>query len=745
MKARVGVLGVLAAFASLFAQQTPPPAAATRAAVSTNAADTLPPPVNVASTFDAESRAALFDLMNDRTLSALLRLQQLLAAPAQTGATADAARARTDATFLLAEAQYRLAMDSAFQATSAALLASAPSARYAPLLQSQQLLTAYRNGDFARVTQLAAAIREDRTQGLASLASGLAAYQLRQYPQARAAFAATIAAGPRFAPYARYMDILAQLRTDTAATANAITALQSLASSLKGSLADQVALTAAQLAYQSGKYEDAASIAGRIGMHSDVAPEALLTKAWAQYKAGRVADAGQSFAAFADSFPQLPSRDESRLMAAQSMLQVGSSVDAERLFRMVADSSAAEAQQLQAGTATLSAAARALVATRLAQLLNVADPTTGKTVALRDIGGAGGPILAAALSPDSTPPLPDVGVDRLISYTALVTQLASVKDSLSGVPRRVLFVPASTGGGSARYGMLADALYAADAGVALAKHELDEQRAFTAQRVAMLKGVQDALAKRRTAFDSLTAGMRAAQEKAAQAMPQLDTETGRIRAIILNDAQLVQSSARANLAQIEAERARGTDATTLAFEADAARQYAATAAFIASKVDQTIGRNVIFGLRDSLRTHSDSVKKLLDSAQTTLVTAQAAVAADLATLQRVDSSGDPRLRATLAAAEARRNMLQQQLQAAVETELRARSAEVLAQLQRDREAATFGVASASFFQAIDQGQAPGAGRTGTSTTGTIGPTSPTAAKTNAPPASAGTPPSVDKK
>ena len=49
--------------------------------------------------------------------------------------------------------------------------------------------------------------------------------------------------------------------------------------------------------------------------------------------------------------------------------------------------------------------------------------------------------------------------------------------------------------------------------------------------------------------------------------------------------------------------------------------------------------------------------------------------------------------------------------AVVDAELRARAIEMIASLRRDTEAAEFGSASASFFQAIDAGQTPTAGTT----------------------------------
>jgi hypothetical protein len=72
-------------------------------------------------------------------------------------------------------------------------------------------------------------------------------------------------------------------------------------------------------------------------------------------------------------------------------------------------------------------------------------------------------------------------------------------------------------------------------------------------------------------------------------------------------------------------------------------------------------------------------------------------------------------RATLASAEARRAAVEGQLIAVVERELNARAGQMIAGLRRDGEAAEFGAASASFFQAIDSGRTAGtSGTSGTS-------------------------------
>src|SRR3954462_5788253 len=108
-------LAALALFAlPLQAQQ--PTATSTR---TTTLADTsLLPPIDPARALEAEVRVALNDLLVNRTVSALQRLQSLATLPASSaavGTTAETLRGHGDVLFLLAEAQYRLGMDSALR------------------------------------------------------------------------------------------------------------------------------------------------------------------------------------------------------------------------------------------------------------------------------------------------------------------------------------------------------------------------------------------------------------------------------------------------------------------------------------------------------------------------------------------------------------------------------------------------------------------------------------------------------
>jgi len=426
----------LAAQTTAGAVRPPADTGARRAAV-----PAVAPTADQARGVDAEVRVALFDLLNGQNVPAVSRLQYLQSSPTALGgaAASGALRGREEVLFLLAEGYYRLGADAGFRTTADALLADNGAARYAPILREQLLLEAYRGGDFARATQIAKTMTGTTSQGLGALVSGLAAYQTGDFAGARTQFAAAQQGNnATYAGYARYMDALAQLRADTAQTAPALAALQQVASSAQGEFADQVRLTAAQLAYEGEQYAQAATLAGAIAPTSGLGAQALFTRAWALYKSNQLAPAGEAFAQFAQTFPQLPERDESRLMSAQVALQLGRTDEAARIFRAVADSAASEATAMQARTAaTMADAAKALVTARAAGLLFVTDPANGKTVALNETAGADRSALATAVS-DTVQVQSEVGAPEIVSLTDVSQRYTSLGAVASAVPQRVL-------------------------------------------------------------------------------------------------------------------------------------------------------------------------------------------------------------------------------------------------------------------------------------------------------------------
>ena len=692
----------------LQAQQSPTATSTIR----TTLADTsLTPPIDPARALEAEVRVALNDLLANRTVSALQRLQWLAslpASPSPAGSTTETLRGRGDMLFLLAEAQYRLGMDSAFRSNAQAVLSSGP-ARYAPLLNSQLLLSAYRTGDFARVSTLVQGGAQEQSRGLAALVAGLAAYQLRNYPTAATKFAAAKAAGAPYAQYAEYMDVLTSLRTDTTRTTAALARLEALAQTANGTFADQVRLTAAQLAYETNAYDRAITFANAVTPNGGLAPLALLTKAWSQYKNKDVAGAGQSFAAFADQYPLLPQRDEARLMAAQSLLQLGRTDDAGRLFRMVSDSGRAESQRLdnKSSDAVMNLA-RSLVRSRAAGLLFANDPAMGKTIALEETAGADPQVLASVMT-GTTPTLPQVEVARIVSLTDLMQRYGTVGDS-AGVmlSKRVLFAPASANAAPTLFAQRAEAVMAADLDAAITSQRLRLASRNATLRLMQIRGLQQAMQGRGDTVAKLVARVDTTDSRLSGLLTSIDSTESHLRGSLVTQVRNVQ----------------GGPAYVLSVRADSLRQRGLippgldVEALVAARTDSLLNALPLFLLRDSVRVRLTKVRTELAESRTAIEQADRLFAA-AQTGQLTDTSASlSRLRSAQAAAQSRRSEAEAGLIAAVSTELSARATDLLALLQHDLQAAEFGTATAAFFNAIDQGRPAGAGTTtGTSGTG----------------------------
>jgi TolA-binding protein len=691
----------------LQAQQSPTATSTTR----TTLADTLlMPPIDPARALEAEVRVALNDLLANRTVSALQRLQWLASlppTPSPAGSSVETLRGRGDMLFLLAEAQYRLGMDSAFRTNAQAVLSSGP-ARYAPLLNSQLLLSAYRTGDFARVSSLVQGGAVDQSRGLAALVAGLAAYQLRNYPTAATKFAAAKSAGAPYAQYAEYMDVLTSLRTDTTQTTAALSRLEALAQTANGTFADQVRLTAAQLAYETNAYDRAITFADAVTPNGGLTPLALLTKAWAQYKNKDIAGAGQSFAAFADQYPLLPQRDEARLMAAQSLLQLGRTDEAGRLFRMVSDSGRAESQRLDnKSTDAVMNLARSLVKSRAAGLLFANDPEMGKTIALEETAGADPQVLASVMT-GTTPTLPQVEVARIVSLNDLMQRYGPVGDSAGTMlSKRVLFAPASANAAPTLFAQRAEAVMAADLDAAITSQRLRLATRNATLRLMQIRGLQQAMQGRGDTVAKLVARVDTTDSRLSGLLTSIDSTESHLRGSLVTQVRNVQ----------------GGPAYVLSVRADSLRQRGLippgldVEALVGARTDSLLNALPLFLLRDSVRIRMNKVRQELAESRTAIEQADRLFAA-AQTGQLTDTSASlSRLRSAQAAAQSRRSEAEAGLVAAVSTELSARATDLLALLQHDLQAAEFGTATAAFFNAIDQGRPAGAGTTGTSGTG----------------------------
>ena len=679
------------------------------------------PTADQARGIDAEVRVALYELMNERPLPALARLQFLSQSPvALTGAAAQgsALRGREDLLFLLSQGYYRYGMDSAFRTTAQSLIATP---RYGALLKSQLLLEAYRSGDYPRAIQMASQVAQSDARGLAGLIAGLSQYQTGQYAAARTAFAEARQAGAPYGVYAQYMDALSSMRMDTAQTGPALAAMQAAAGAASGELADQIRLSAAQLAYESGRYDEAASLAGGVNDGAGLGGQALLVRAWSLYKANKLQEAGDAFQRFASNYSMLPERDESRMMYGQVLLQLNRTDEAGAVFKLAMDSLGAEARTLEQRTAsTMGDAARALVQARAAGLLFISDPATGKTIALGDDAGTERAIMAVVT--DTVLTAPAVKVPEVISVADVRQRLSSLTGMPAGVDERLFFAPTSATGNRVLYSRRAQALFDADVALALAQHRLDEVLSAYRARLALVERLKTELSTQGDSLTRMANTITAAEDSIGRVSVMLDAMRIRLRQMFAGQINATRLLADENLAYVDSLRRSlatsigSEEDQLLAIERATTSKYRQIADEVERGLDSMLNRHPAFSLRDSLLARSQRMRGLVTQTQQALATAQRALDDEIARLRAGDPATSSAVRTAVTAAEARRNAAEQALVAVVQSELNARATEMVAELKRDAEAAEFGAASVAFFKAMDA-QQRSAGSASAGTTG----------------------------
>jgi len=665
---------------------------------------------DLARTLDAEVRVAMFELLAGRDVPALSRLERVAAVlNADSSGAAPAERAALH--FLLAESYYRLGMLGAFRRSADASLA-AGGTRYASVLRPQLIVEAYRSGDYARAATLAREAPANEMSGLAGLVAGLASYRAGDLVAARAGFQRAVSAGGDYARYAQYMNALTALRSDTTQAAAAVSSLEDAARGATGEFADQVRLTAAQVAYEGERFADAVRIAASVDSGGRLAAPALLTRAWALYKLNEVSDAERAFTGFATKFPGRPERDEARLMAAQAQLELGRAADAERVFQGVADSSAADAAMLQAQTNTaLAEVSRALVTGRVADLLVVGDPVSAKTLAVSDSTS----VVAAMAAVTGTPAQPS-----LIDSAARVTpptasgRLDSLMARTPAAVARVVFAPASATRQPLELAAKSQSLVAADASVAVARYRLGEQLEAQQREVALLARLATVLDADSAAVSALAAEYQTVADSLARLDVMMAAAEARLRELLGREIEGTRSLAAENARTADSLRtalAAGVapeDREALEAEVATAAAYSKIADMAASGLNNAIAHHPAFIARDSVRAHNARAQAVLAELRGSYGSSRSNIASTLAALRAGDGPAVSAARRALTDAEARRTSVEAEAIAAVNAELSARAGELVAALQKDVEAAQFGLASAAFFRAIDGTRAVGA-------------------------------------
>jgi tetratricopeptide (TPR) repeat protein len=665
---------------------------------------------DLARTIDAEVRVATLEMVSGSSLAALSRLERLSDLVGRDSAGAASAE-KAGLHFLLAESYYRLGMLGQFRREAEAALAT-QQPRYASVLRPQLVVEAYRVGDYQRAASLARDLPASDA-GLGALVAGLAAYQTGDLPAARAAFQRAAGAGGELTAYAKYMDAIAQLRADTTQAAAAVATLETVASTVSGAFADQVRVTAAQVAYEGERFDDAVRIAATVGEGSSVAAPALLTRAWALYKLDRVEEAERAFTDFATRFPNRPERDEVQLMAAQAQLELGRSTDAERVFQRIADSASVQATTLLAQTnAAIADVARALVVNRASELLLVDDPVGAKAVMVRD--SSGGDVVLAAVGGATA------GSSGIVAQPAMVAASAGQRlDSLASrnpAVTRVLYAPAASGDSRALTDG-AQSLATVDAAVAVARFRLAEQLEGQQREIVLLTRLAATLSVDSAGVGALAARYRVLADSVARLDQLMATAEARLREMLTREMDATRSLAAENQRTADSLRtafASGVgseDRAAIDAEIATAAAYARIVDMMTNGLAKAIAQHPAFIARDSLRAHSARSLATLNELQGGYAGSRRGIDEALAALRRGDGPAARAARQALADAEARRSVAEGQAIAAVSAELSARATALAQGLQHNAEAAQFGIASAAFFRAIDGTRALGSGAT----------------------------------
>jgi tetratricopeptide (TPR) repeat protein len=705
-----------------------PPSAAAPIAVRPDTA--LVPELDAARAADAEIRVALFELMNNRPAAALDRLRVITAPPGSVGGTGTW-RGDQDRRFLMAESFYRLGMDDSMRVAAQAVLAGPGAARFGAVLRTQLLFAAYRSGDLAQAYTIAKAASRDDRSPLSALLAGLVAYQNGDTALARTSFASAqqlATSGGPYADYARYMSALTAARSDTAHPTTALHAFEAAVTTANGEALNQLTVAGAQSAVEAGQYDRAAASAAAVEASSGSDAEARATRAWALTRGGHPDQAATVFNDLADRYPQLPGREDNRLMAAQSTLEQNKPTESQGEFLSAVDSASTEAQRIAQWSATPNAAARALVSARAADVLLLPDVVLGKTLAFPDSAGGGTDALRAVVSDAPTAAPPAFAPPSLVTINSLTSRVDSAAAGAPGgglslvdrdVLRRAAFTrePAGPAGADARADLIRDVneLHNADISVVLANEDIRAQRGNVALQLLLLRRARQQIELAGDSLGPMFTRMSAAEDSLARITQHVDVAGVLLHRLFAPQFSDMRKLSSDNIRQIDSVRrsmgayAAPGDLAVLDREAATAADYGRIADMIERGLNQVIANHPAFALRDSIRLRGERTRQLIVQTQRAVTTGEAAVDEQMARVSEGGSSTRASLRSTLNAAAAAQEQAVGVLTAAVEHDLTVRAGVLAADARRDQEAAEFGAAGASFFRQLASADAVSGG------------------------------------
>ncbi|MBK5189434.1 MAG: hypothetical protein JJD97_14415, partial [Gemmatimonadaceae bacterium] len=401
-----------------------------------------------------------------------------------------------------------------------------------------------------------------------------------------------------------------------------------------------------------------------------------LTKAWALYRGGDPAGAATAFREFATRYPQLPARDEARLMAGQILLESGKSDSAEKYFQGIADSISGELGALQARPpSAMTDASRAFVTTRVAGSVFIANAAPGKVISLPDDAGAEKSRIAAAFNGT-----PDVGIVTESPQIQSNVGLAERVDSAAGTgfPVRVVFAPRTGAQTPGAYADRTQAVLAADVHLALASFRLQEQIDAQQTKIAALENLQRLIVEGDSGLADNAKQIASTQDSLERMKGVLAQTREKVRNTLRTQITATRQVAAENIRLLDSTKAsigataKGPELDALTMEQQTAGIYSAIADDIERGLDAALDHHPAFALRDSLVVRLVRAHALHDTTAAVLSEDSLLVANELVTQRGKESNAVLAMRTQVGTATSQRAAAEGALVALVDEELRAR-------------------------------------------------------------------------
>jgi hypothetical protein len=297
-------------------------------------------------------------------------------------------------------------------------------------------------------------------------------------------------------------------------------------------------------------------------------------------------------------------------------------------------------------------------------------------------------------------------------------RLDSIAARAPTMAKRVLFTPASATKQLGDVAVRSQNLLAADAAVGVARYRLSQQLDAQQREIALLSQMSGSLAADSGQIGTMAVNYQTLADSIARLDQLLSAAETRVREMLGREIEGTRTLAAENAKTADslrtalASRGSAEDRAALDDEVATAAAYAKVAEIAAQGLDSAIAHHPVFVARNALRAREVNTRAVLAAMQSSYTGSRRDIDATLGTLHGGDTPEVQRARQALTDAESRRSAAEGDAVAAVNAELSARAGRLIADLQRNTEAAQFGVASAAFFRAIDETRAVGGAGSG---------------------------------